>query len=67
MLEVFLIPLRWTTAASATDAGIHKSLLNLEILLVISNEQLNDIIKIIKSFEECDLLIKYVREITKNI
>ena len=32
LLEVLLIPLRLTTAASAADAGIHNSLLNLGIL-----------------------------------
>ena len=34
--------------------------------LIISNEEINDIMKIVKSLEESDLLIKGVREITKN-
>ena len=33
---------------------------------IISNEEMNDIMKIIKSFEESALLIKGVSEITQN-
>ena len=34
--------------------------------LLISNEEMNDITKIVKSIEECGLLIKVVSEIIKN-
>ena len=34
--------------------------------LIILSEELKDIIKIIKSFEESDLLIKHVIEINQN-
>ena len=34
--------------------------------LIISNEEINDIIKIVKSFEESDLLIKGVSKTIKN-
>ena len=34
--------------------------------IIISNEQMDDIMKIIKSFEESDLLIKGVSEIIQN-
>ena len=34
--------------------------------LVTSNEEMNDIIKIVKSYEESDLLIKDVSETIKN-
>ena len=34
--------------------------------LVISNEEMNDITKIVKSIEECGLLIKVVSETIKN-
>ena len=50
-----LIPLGLIIAASAADAAIHKKCL-------ISNEEVNDIMKIIKSLEESCLLIKGVGE-----
>ena len=34
--------------------------------LIISNEEMNNIMKIVKSLEESGLLIKRVSEITKN-
>ena len=34
--------------------------------LMISNEEINDIMKIVKSAEECRLLIKVVTETIKN-
>ena len=34
--------------------------------LIISNEEINDIVKIVKSLEESDLLIKHVSETIKN-
>ena len=34
--------------------------------LIISNEEMNDIMKIVKSLQESGLLIKYVSEKTKN-
>ena len=34
--------------------------------LIISNEEMNDILKIVKSFKESGLLIKGVRETIKN-
>ena len=33
--------------------------------LIISNEEINDIVKIVKSLEEFDLLIKHVSETKK--
>ena len=46
-----LIPLG-LAAASATDAAIHKKMFGSGMrTLIISNEELNDIIKIIKSLE----------------
>ena len=44
-------------AASATDAAIHKKMFAYEFTtLIISNEEMNDIIKIVKSLEESELL-----------
>ena len=48
-----LIPLGLTAAASATDAGIHKKIFESGMTtLIISNEEMNDIMKIVKSLEE---------------
>ena len=46
-----LIPLGLTTAASAANAGIHKKILESGNVttLIISNDEIKDIIKIVKS------------------
>ena len=47
-----LIPLGLTTAASATDAAIHKKIFGSGMTtMIISNEEMNDIMKIVKSLE----------------
>ena len=47
-----LIPLGLTAAASAANAGIHKKILGSGITkLIISNEEMKNIIKIVRSFE----------------
>ena len=62
-----LIPVGLTSAASATDAAIHKKMFASGMTtLIISNEEINDIIKIVKSLEESSLLIKGVSETIKN-
>ena len=56
-----------TTAVSAADAGIHKK--NLRIRnnnLIISNDEMEDIIKIVKSLEDSGLLLKGVSETIQN-
>ena len=54
-----LIPLGLTAAASGTDAAIHKKMFGSgNTILIISNEEINDIMKIIKLLEESGLLIK---------
>ena len=54
-----LIPLGLTAAASSTDAAIHKKIFgSAAITLIISNEEMSDIMKIVKSLEESGLLIK---------
>ena len=61
------MPLRLTTAASATDAAIYKKMLvSSNTTLIISNKEMNDIMKIVKSLEESGLLIKDVSETIKN-
>ena len=62
-----LIPLGLTVAASPTDSAIHKKMFRLGMTtLIISNEEMDDIMKIIKSLEESALLIKEVSETIKN-
>ena len=59
------IPLGLT--AAATDAAIHKKMFGFgATTLIISNEEMNDIIKIVKSPEESGLLIKNVGQTIKN-
>ena len=62
-----LIPLGLTGAASAVDAGIHKKILGSgNTTLIISKDEINDIIKIIKSLEDSDLLLKGATETFQN-
>ena len=62
-----LILLRLTAAASAADAGIHKKILGSgNTTLIISNNEMEDIIKIVKSLEDSGLLLKGVTETVQN-
>ena len=64
-----LIPLG-LTRGSAADAGIHKKILgsvhNNTTALIISNNEMEDIIKIVKSLEDSGLLLKGVTETVQN-
>ena len=61
-----LILLGLTAAESAADAGIHRKILGSEnpssshnnTVLIISNDEMDDIIKIVKSLEKSLLLLK---------
>ena len=57
---------RLTAAASAADAGIHKKILgsghNNNTTLIISNDEMGDILKIVKSLEDSGVLFKGVSE-----
>ena len=56
-----LILLELTAAASAADAEIHKRILESETTtLVISNDEMKDIITIVKCLEDSGLLLKGV-------
>ena len=61
-----LIPLGLTAAASAADAGIHKKILgsghNNNTTLIISNDEMDDIFKIVKSLEDSGVLLTGVSE-----
>ena len=62
-----LIPLRLTAAASATDAAIHKKMFASGMTaLIISNKEINDIMKIFKSLGASGLLIKGVSQTITN-
>ena len=62
-----LIPLG-LTAAAAADAGIHKKILGSGNMttLIISNDEIEDIIKIVKSLEDSGLLLKGVTKTVPN-
>ena len=62
-----LIPLGLAAAVSATDAAIHKKMFGSGVTtFIISIEEKNDIMKIVKSLEEPGLLIKNVSETIEN-
>ena len=67
--NMVLTPLELTATTLGTDTTIHKKMLGsgmrpLDLTqwttLIISNEEMNDLMKIIKSFQESCLLIKSV-------
>ena len=58
-----LIPLGLTAAESAADAGIHNKILQSgNTTLIISHDEMKDIIKIVTSLENLGLLFKGVSE-----
>ena len=62
-----LIPLGLTAAADASDAGIYKKTLGSgSTNLIISNEEKNDIMKIVQALEDSNILLKGVTETVKN-
>ena len=63
-----LISLGLPAAASAADAGIHKRILGSGNMttLIISNDLIEDIIKIVKSLGDSSLLLKGVTETVQN-
>ena len=62
-----LIPLGLTAAASAADGGIHKKILGSgNTTLLISDEEMNDIIKIIQALEDSNIFLKGVTKTITN-
>ena len=57
-----------TTAASATDAAIHKKVLGTgnHTTLIISNDDLNDLLKVIKFLENSGILLDGINETVKD-
>ena len=70
LAKSILIPLGLTAAASAADAGIHKKILgsghNNTTTLIISNNEMEGIIKIDQALEDSGLLLKGVTETVQN-
>ena len=65
LAKSILLPLGLTAAASAADAGIHKKILGSghnNTTLIISNDEMDDILKIVKSLEDSGVLLKGVSE-----
>ena len=58
LAKSILVPLGLTAATSAADAGMHKKVLESgnTTTLIISNNRIEDIIKIVKSLEDSGLL-----------
>ena len=67
-----LIPLELTVSASAADAEIHKKILGSghnrpsSTTLIISDDEMEDMIKIVKSLEDSGLLLKGVSQTVQN-
>ena len=62
-----LAPLGITAAASAIDAGIQKKIHGSgTTTLIISNEEMNDIIKIVQALEDSNILLKGFTKTIKN-
>ena len=62
-----LAPLGITAAASAIDAGIQKKIHGSgTTTLIISNEEMNDIIKVVQALEDSNILLKGVTKTIKN-
>ena len=56
-----------TAAASATDAAINKKIFGSgTTILIISNDEMKDILKIVKSVKDSGILLKGVSETTKD-
>ena len=67
LVKSVLMPLGLKAAAAATHAAIHKEMFESGMTtLIISNKDMNDIMEIVKSLEESDLLIRGISETLKN-
>ena len=61
-----LAPLGLTAAMSATDGSIQKKIRGEGIKLIIEQEDMNDIIKIIEELENSGILLKGVKRTIEN-
>ena len=61
-----LAPLGLTAAMSATDGSIQKKIHGSGVKLIIEQEDMNDIMKIIEALEKSGILLKGVSKTTEN-
>ena len=68
LTKSLLIPLGLTAAAAAADARIHKNFLGFchNTTLIISNDEMEDILKIVKSLEDSGILLNGLSETIKD-
>ena len=67
LAENVLAPLGIAAAASLIDAGIQKKIHGSETTtLIISNKEMNDIVKMVQALEDSNILLKWVTEAIKN-
>ena len=67
LAKSILIPLGLTAATSAADAGIHKKILRSgNTTLIISNDEMEDIFKIVKPLKDSGLFLQGVSETIQN-
>ena len=67
LAKSLLISFALTAVESATYSDIQKEMLGSDVAtLIISNQEMGDVMKIVKSLEESGLLIKDVSETTEN-
>ena len=69
LAKSILVPLGLTAAASSADAGIHKKILGSghnNTTQIISNDEMDDILKTVKSLKDSRVLLKGVSETLQN-
>ena len=67
LAESVSAPLEITAAASAIDAGIQQKIHGSGTTsLIISNKEMNDVIKIVQALEDSNIFLKGITKIIKN-
>ena len=66
LAKTILAPLGLTAAISAIDGGIQKKIHGSGVKLIIEQEHMNDIIKIIEALENSGILLKGVTKTIEN-
>ena len=66
LVKNILTPLRKTAAPSAIDTGIHKKIHGSGTALIISSEEMNDIMKSVQALEDSNILLKGITKTIKN-
>ena len=61
-----MISIGLIAAVSATDAAIQKKILGSKTAPITANEEIDDVMKIVKSLKDSGLLIKDVKETVKT-